>query len=269
MIRRKFAVITGASTGIGFELASVAATEGYDLLVVANEPLIEAAAADFGLHGTEVRWIEADLSTTEGVDRLLAAAEGRPVDVLCANAGAGHGNAFLDQTFDQVRLTIDTNITGTVYLLHRVMRAMVARGAGKVLVTGSIAGYVPGAFNATYNATKAFIDNFTDAVRNELHDTQGVTLTTLMPGATETEFFDRADMLETAVGKAKKGDPAKVARVGWDALIEGAATIVPGFMNKVIVATSGLVPPPLLAAMHRQMAEPPVEQQPGSAPHDR
>jgi uncharacterized protein len=257
---RRFAIITGASTGIGFELASVAATEGYDLLVVANEPLIEAAAADFLLHGTDAQPVEADLSTTEGVDRLLAATEGRPIDVLCANAGSGHGNAFLDQTFDQVRLTIDTNITGTVYLLHKVMRTMVERGQGKVLVTGSIAGYVPGAFNATYNATKAFIDNFTDAVRNEIHDTKGVTLTTLMPGATETGFFERAEMLDTSVGKAKKGDPAKVARAGWDAMIDGAATIVPGLLNKAIVATAGLVPPPILASMHRKMAEPSADQ---------
>jgi uncharacterized protein len=256
MTGRKFAIITGASTGIGFELASVAATESYDLLVVANEGLINAAAADFRLHSTDVQSVEADLSTTVGVDQLLAATNGRKIDVLCANAGAGHGNAFLEQTFDQIRMTIDTNITGTVYLLHKVIGDMVARVDGKVLVTGSIAGYVPGAFNATYNATKAFIDNFTDALRNELHDTPGVTLTTLMPGATDTEFFARADMLDTAVGKAKKADPADVARAGWDAMIEGKATIVPGLMNKAIVATSGLVPPPILAALHRKMAQP-------------
>ncbi len=256
MTARKLAVITGASTGIGFELATVAAVDGYDLLVVANEPLIHYAAADFRLHGGEVQAIEADLSTLEGVEMLLSATGGRPIDVLCANAGAGHGNAFLDQTFDQVRMTIDTNVTATLYLLHRVMTGMVARADGKILVTGSIAGYVPGAFNAVYNATKAFIDNFTDAVRNELLDTSGVTLTTLMPGATETEFFARADMLETAVGKAKKADPAKVAREGWDGMLAGNPTVVPGFLNKVIVATSGLVPSGVTAAMHRKMAEP-------------
>jgi uncharacterized protein len=254
--RRKYAVVTGASTGIGFELASVAASEGYDLLVVANEPLIHDAAADFRFHGGDVQAIEADLSTVEGIDALLDATAGRPIDVLCANVGAGQGDAFLDQSFVQVRTTIDTNITGTLYLLHKVMTEMVARADGKILVTGSIAGYVPGAFNAVYNATKAFIDNFTDAVRNELHDSQGVTLTTLLPGATETEFFARADMLETAVGKSKKGDPAKVAREGWDGMMASEATVVPGLMNKIIVATSGLVPPPISAALHRKMAEP-------------
>ena len=256
MTDRKFAIITGASTGIGFELASIAAAEGYDVLVVANEPLIEAAAADFRLHGGDVQSVETDLSTTDGVDLLLASTEGRKIDVLCANAGAGYGKAFLEQTFDQIRMTIDTNITGTVYLLHKVMTEMVAQGEGKVLVTGSIAGYIPGAFNATYNATKAFIDNFTDAVRNELRDMNGVSLTTLMPGATDTEFFARADMLETPVGKANKADPADVARAGWDAMVAGNATIVPGLLNKVMVATSGLVPPPILAAIHRKMAEP-------------
>lgn len=154
-------------------------------------------------------------------------------------------------------MTIDTNITGTVYLLHKVMSDMIARSDGKILVTGSIAGYVSGAFNAVYNATKAFIDNFTDAVRNELHDNKGVTLTTLMPGATDTEFFARSEMLDTAVGKSKKkADPAKVARAGWDGMMAGDETVVPGLMNKAIVATSGLVPPPLLAAMHSKMARP-------------
>jgi len=256
MSQRKFAVVTGASTGIGFELASVAAENGYDLLVVADEPLIEAAAADFRTHGTDVQTIEADLSTLSGVDQLLAAANGRPIDILCANAGTAHGGAFIDQTFEMISRTIDTNVTGTLYLLHKVLPMMIARGEGRILVTGSIVGYIPGAFNSIYNATKAFIDNFTDAVREELKDVEGVTLTTLMPGATETEFFARADMLDTNVGRAKKGDPAKVARDGWNAAIAGDARIVSGLLNKAQVAAAGLAPPSLLAAMHRRIAEP-------------
>jgi uncharacterized protein len=256
MAARKFGIVTGASTGIGFELATLAAKNGYDLMVVANEPLIDAAAEDFKQFGTDVTSVRAELSTTEGVEKLLDATKGRDIDLLCANAGAGHGNAFLDQTWDQIRHTIDTNIVGTVYLLHKVLGEMVSRNDGKILVTGSIAGYVPGAFNATYNATKAFIDNFTDAVRNELKDVDGVTLTTLMPGATDTEFFARADMLDTKVGAAEKADPAKVAQDGWDALMDGKATIVSGWMNKAQVAVSGIVPPAILAEMHRKMAEP-------------
>lgn len=257
----KLAIITGASTGIGFELATLAAQDGYDLIVVADEPLIDAAAADFKQFGTEVRSVQADLATIEGVDLVLAAAGGRRIDLLCANAGQGLGHAFLDQDVAAWRHVVDTNITGTVYLLQKVLRDMVAWERGKVLVTGSIAGYIPGSFNAVYNATKAFIDNFTDALRNEIKDVEGVTLTTLMPGPTETEFFDRADMLDTKVGADdKKADPAKVAKDGWEALMNGKASIVSGMMNKLQVAAAGVAPASVMAEMHRGMAEP------GSAP---
>lgn len=258
----KFAIVTGASTGIGFELATLAARDGYDLLVVADEPLIEAAATDFRQFGTTVEWVDADLSTIDGVDTLLAAAGGRRIDLLCANAGRGLGHAFIDQEIADWRRVVDTNITGTAYLLHKVLGAMVARdksgqGGGKVLVTGSIAGFIPGSFQAVYNGTKAFIDSFTDALRNELKDHQGVTLTTLMPGPVETEFFDRADMLDTQVGAdPKKSDPADVAKDGWDALMAGKASIVSGWKNKLQVAAALVVPVSILAEQHRRMAEP-------------
>lgn len=253
----KFAIVTGASTGIGFALASIAAKAGYDLLVVADEPLIEAPGRDFRQFGTEIQSVEADLSTIEGVDKLLAQAGGRPIDILCANAGIGTGGLFLDQRVADWRRSIDTNITGTVYLLQQVLTGMVARGVGRVLVTGSIAGYIPGPFNAVYNATKAFIDNFTEALRNELKPVEGVTLTTLMPGATDTEFFARADMLDTKVGAAdSKADPAKVAQDGWDALMAGKGHIVSGVANKLQAAAAGIVPQSVLAERHRKMAEP-------------
>lgn len=252
----KFAIVTGASTGIGFELATLAAQNGYDILVVANEGLIDAAAADFKQFGTEVRSVNADLSTIAGVDDVLVAAGGRTIDLLFANAGTGTGGAFLDQDVATWRFAVDTNITGTLYLVQRVLKDMVARDAGKILVTGSIAGYIPGPFNAIYNATKAFLDNFTEALRNEIKESKGVTLTTLMPGPTETEFFDRADMGDTSVGQAKKDDPAKVAKDGWDALMAGKGHIVSGLYNKLQVAASGVVPPSVLAEAHRHMAEP-------------
>lgn len=251
------AIVTGASTGIGFELAHLAASQGYDLIVAANESRIEKAAQDFSRHGTRVDAVEADLATVEGVDRLLVATGRRPIDVLMANAGQGHGGAFLDQDVAVWRHTIDTNVTGTLYLLHHVLLQMTGRGHGKVLVTGSIAGYVPGAFNAVYNATKAFIDNFTEALRNELKHIDGVTLTTLMPGATDTEFFTRADMLDTRVGTDDgKADPAKVARDGWDALMNGRGHVVSGLLNKAMVMAAGIVPQPVLAGLHRNMAKP-------------
>lgn len=253
----RLAIVTGASTGIGFELATLAAKDGYDLIVVADEPLIEAAAEDFKQFGTAVQSVQADLATIDGVDTLLAAARGRTIDLLAANAGIGTGGPFLEQEVTSWRHSIDTNITGTVYLLQQVLKGMVARGSGKVLVTGSIAGYIPGSFNAVYNATKAFIDNFTEALRNELKEVEGVTLTTLMPGATDTEFFARADMLDTKVGQDDgKADPAKVAKDGWEALMAGKGHIVPGLSNKLQVVASGIAPQSMLAEMHRGMAEP-------------
>lgn len=252
----KLAIVTGASTGIGFELAHIAAQDGYDLIVVADEPLIEASAHAFDRHGTRVQAVQADLSTTQGVDQLLDAAQGRQIDVLCANAGIGTGGAFLDQDVATWRHSIDTNVTGTLYLLQKVLKAMVARDDGKILVTGSIAGYIPGSFNAVYNATKAFIDNFTEAVRNEIKDVEGVTLTTLMPGPTDTEFFARADLLDTKVGQQQKADPAKVARDGWEALLAGKGHVVSGLKNKLQVAGAGVVPQSVLAEQHRKMAEP-------------
>ena len=252
----KFAIVTGASTGIGFELASIAAENGYDLVVVADEPLIEAAAADFRTHGVDVRSVEADLATIEGVDELLRAAAGRQIDILCANAGRGLGHAFLEQGVEDWRRVIDTNITGTTYLLQRTLQQMVARNRGKVLVTGSIAGYMPGTFNAVYNGTKAFIDNFTDAIRNEIKDSDGVSSTTLMPGPTETEFFERADMLDTKVGAQEKDDAAKVARDGWEAMMNGDRHFVSGWKNKVQKTVANVTPASTLAEMHRNMAEP-------------
>lgn len=253
----KFAIVTGASTGIGFELATLAVKNGYDLLIVADESLIVAAADDLRSHGGTVDAIEADLATIEGVDRLLAAAGGRPVDLLCANAGRGLGHAFLDQDVAEWRRVIDTNVTGTIYLLQKVLKDMVARNDGKVLVTGSIAGFIPGSFNAVYNGTKAFMDNFTDAIRNEIKDAKGVTLTTLMPGPVETEFFDRADMLDTSVGaNPKKSDPVDVAKDGWDALMDGQASVVSGWKNKIQQAVANVTPAGILAEQHRKMAEP-------------
>ena len=253
----KLAVITGASTGIGFELAQLAARDGYDLVVVADEQRIESAAEDFRRAGAEVVAVQADLASLEGVDELLARTNGRTIDVLCANAGVGTGGAFLDQEVADWRHSIDTNVTGTIYLLQKVLAQMVARKRGKILVTGSIAGYVPGSFNAVYNATKAFMDNFTDALRDELKDHRGVTLTTLKPGATDTLFFQRAGMEDTRVGQDdSKADPAKVAEDGWTAMLDGKDAITSGWSNKLRVAAAGVAPASVMAHQHRKMAEP-------------
>ncbi len=253
--KRPFAIVTGASVGIGYELARCCAENGFDLLIAADEPEINQAAEDFRGMGAQVEALEVDLATIEGVDQLYAKVQGRSVDALLANAGHGLGHAFLDQNFDEVRHVIDTNITGTIYLIQQVGRAMRARGQGRILITGSIAGFMPGAFHAVYNGTKAFVDSFSFALRNELKDS-GVTVTCLMPGATETEFFERADMLDTKVGQSEKDDPAAVAKTGFEAMMNGEGDVVAGWKNKLQSAVANVTPASVLAEQHRKMAEP-------------
>lgn len=252
---RQLAIVTGASSGIGYELAKLCAENGFDLLIAADRPEINQAAQDFRQLGVEVEAVETDLATIEGVDQLYSAAKGRPVDALLANAGHGLGHGFLDQDFDEARHVIDTNITGTIYLIQKVGRDMRERGRGRILITGSIAGFMPGSFQAVYNGTKAFIDSFSFALRNELKDTN-ITVTCLMPGATETDFFERADMLDTKVGQDEKDDPAKVARDGFDAMMNGEGDVVSGWKNKLQTTLANVTPAGVLAEQHRKMAEP-------------
>ena len=251
---RQLAVVTGASSGIGFELARICASNNFDLVLAADEPL-DAAAETFRALGARVETVECDLATLTGVDTLVAAVGTRPVDALIANAGHGLGQAFLDQDFDEVQHVIDTNITGTIYLIHQIGQQMRARGEGRILITGSIAGYMPGTFHAVYNGTKAFIDSFSIALRAELKDS-GVTVTCLMPGATETRFFERAGMLDTKVGQDEKDDPADVARDGFDAMMRGDGDVVSGWKNKIQTTVANVTPSGALAEQHRKMAEP-------------
>lgn len=251
----KYGIVTGASTGIGRELAIIAARNGYDLLLAADTAGLAEVADVCRSAGAAVDTIEADLAAQDGVDQLYAATQGRAIDALFANAGHGLGRAFLEQDFDEVRHVIDTNITGTIYLIQLVARDMVELGDGRILITGSIAGFMPGSFQAVYNGTKAFIDSFSYALRNELKDT-GVTVTCLMPGATETAFFERADMLDTKVGTDEKDDPVAVAKAGFDALMAGDAEVVSGWKNKLQTVIANVTPAETLAEQHRTMAEP-------------
>jgi uncharacterized protein len=252
---RPLAVVTGASAGIGYELARICAENGFDLVIAADQAKINQAAQDFRQLGVEVQAIEADLAKRDGVEKLYAAIGGRPVDALLANAGHGLGQAFLDQDFDEVQHVIDTNITGTIYLIQKVGRDMRARNQGRILIVGSIAGFIPGSFTAVYNGTKAFIDSFSHALRNELKET-GITVTCLMPGATETEFFERAGMEDTKVGTQEKDDPADVARDGFEAMMKGESDVVSGWKNKLQTTLANVTPAAMLAEQHRQMAEP-------------
>jgi uncharacterized protein len=253
--RRPLAIVTGASTGIGLELAREAALRGYDLIVAANESLA-AARGELEELGASVTPIEVDLATREGVERLHTLVRGRQVDALLANAGIGLGKAFLDQDFEDVQRVVNTNVMGTIDLIQRVGKDMRARGMGRIMITGSIAGFMPGTFQAVYNGTKAFLDSFSYALRNELKES-GVTVTCLMPGATDTDFFERANLLDTKVGTdPHKDDPADVAKTGFDAMERGEAGVVAGLSNKLRTMLANVMPNELLAEQHRKMAEP-------------
>jgi short-subunit dehydrogenase len=252
---RPLAIVTGASSGIGYHLAQECAENGFDLVIAADDPNINQAAENFRALGAEVEVVETDLATTEGVDELYDALNGRAIDALLANAGHGLGHAFLDQEFEEARHVVDTNITGTIYLLHKVGQDMRQRGKGRILITGSIAGFIPGTFQAVYNGTKAFMDSFSFALRAELKDS-GVTVSCLMPGATDTEFFKRADMEDTKVGAGKKDDPAEVAKIGFEAMMKGEGDVVSGWKNKIQSAMASVTPAGILAEQHRKMAEP-------------
>ena len=252
---RPFAIVTGASTGIGYELARECRDNGFDLLICADEPAIQDAATRLRQNGVSVEAIEADLSGKEGVDKLYAAIRGRKVDALLANAGRGLGRGFLEQNPDDWIKVVNTNITGTLLLVQKVARDMVAAGSGRILITGSIAGFMPGTYQAVYNGTKAFLDSFSFALRHEVAES-GVTVTCLMPGATETEFFERADMLDTKFGQQSKDDPAMVAKKGFDAMMSGKGDVVTGWQNKLQAAIASVAPAGLVAELHRRKAQP-------------
>jgi uncharacterized protein len=251
---RPLAIVTGASSGIGLGLARECARGGFDLLIAADRPMA-AAEAELQGFGGGVESVQTDLSTPQGIDQLLAATRGRPVAALLANAGQGLGNGFLEQNFNDIVKVIDTNITGSLALIHRLGGEMRARRSGRILITGSIAGFMPGTFQAVYNGTKAFLDSFSWALRNELKDT-GVTVTCLMPGATDTEFFERAGMEDTKVGSGQKMDANEVARIGFKAMMDGEGDVVAGWKNKLQVAMASVTPSSVLAEQHRKMAEP-------------
>ena len=254
---RPLALVTGASSGIGYNLACIAAERGYDLIVAADQSL-EEALLDFVSLGARVEALQVDLASLDGVDRLLSLIQGRTVHVVMANAGHGLGGAFLEQDFTRIQHVIDTNITGTIYLLQHITNRMVTEGKGRILVTGSIAGFQPGAFQAVYNGTKAFVDSFVAALRNEIKDSKDVSITCLMPGATDTEFFTRADMLTTKVATDASAlmSAAEVAKIGFDAMLGGEADVVAGWKNKVMVALSKVLPSQVVAEQHRKLAEP-------------
>ncbi|MGY1704915.1 SDR family NAD(P)-dependent oxidoreductase [Geodermatophilus sp. SYSU D00697] len=255
---RPLALVTGASSGIGLELARQFAGAGFDLVVNAEDAELTPAAEQLRAAGTTVQAVQADLRTAAGVEALWAAvqATGRPLTAAALNAGVGQGGPFVENELEDELEIIDLNVTSTVRLAKLVLRDMVARDEGRVLFTSSIASTMPGSFQAVYNASKSFVQSFAEALVEELADT-GVTVTSLMPGPTDTGFFDRAQMQDTRIGAGEKDDPAQVAEQGFEALMKGEDEVVAGsLMTKVQGAASAVIPDRLKSKAHRQMAEP-------------
>src|SRR5215216_2556966 len=252
---RPLALVTGASSGIGRDLAKEFVANGFDVVIAAEDPAIHTVAAGLQGHGASVEAVQVDLATEAGVDELWGRVT-RPLGAAALNAGIGQGGAFKDTDLaDELKL-IDLNVRNTVHLAKHVVRQMVARGEGRILFTSSIASTMPGSFQAVYNASKSFVQSFAVALREELKDS-GVTVTSLMPGPTDTEFFERADMLDTRVGSGDKDDPADVARTGYEALMAGEERAVAASLStKLQGRGSRLMPDSAKAAMHRRMAEP-------------
>jgi short-subunit dehydrogenase len=255
--RRPLALITGASSGIGNELARQFALHGYDLVVNAEDERLETAAQELRETGAQVSAVRADLRTGEGRFRLLDALDGLTVDVAALNAGVGQGGAFVDTDLADDQEVIDLNVTATVRLAKPLLRAMVARGAGRLAFTSSVAATMPGSFQPVYNASKSFVQSFAQALAEEVKDT-GVTVTSFMPGPTDTDFFDRADMADdTRIGTAGKDDPAQVAEQAFEAIVKGEKKAVTGSLKSKAQGLAGKVlPDGVKAAVHRRLAEP-------------
>src|SRR3954451_8592077 len=253
------ALVTGASSGIGRALAQQFVDHDFDVVVVADDESIHAAATELGRGGTEVTAVQADLASAAGVERTWSQVTslGRPLAAAALNAGIGVGGRFDQTALEDDLALIDLNVRSTVHLAKLVCRSMVAAGQGRILFTSSIAAVAPGPYHATYAASKAFVHSFAEGIRVELKDT-GVTVTSLMPGPTDTEFFSRADMGDTKLGQSdSKDDPAVVARQAYDALTAGKASVVAGsFSNRIQAELGTHLPDALAAPLMARMTKP-------------
>jgi short-subunit dehydrogenase len=253
------ALVTGASTGIGRALAHEFVEHGFDVVVVADEGRIHDAAADLSTGGRQAIPVQADLATSDGVQAAWDAvlATGRTPYAAALNAGIGVNGRFDQTPLEDDLALVDLNVRSTVHLGKLLTRAMVSAGEGRLLVTSSIAAVAPVPYHSTYAASKAFVHSFAEGIRTELKDT-GVTVTSLMPGPTETEFFSRADMEDTKIGQMEDKDDARdVARDGYEALMAGRASVVAGsFKNRIQAELGTHLPDALAAPILARMTKP-------------
>ena len=268
---RPFALVTGASRGIGLEIARQLAGRGHDLLVTAEDDDVDAVVDELRALGAEVTTFVADLRTGTGVESLYAAAvaQGRPLAVVALNAGVGRGGAFVDNALDDELDVIRLNVLGTVHLAKLVLDDMVLANAGRVLITSSIASTMPGPFQSVYNASKSFVQSFAEALQSELAETD-VVVTSLMPGPTDTAFWERAGVEDTALGRGPMDDPAAVARQGVEALFAGKAKVAASSpQTKATALAAAVLPDKVKALLHRVAARPRGEEAtPGTGADD-
>jgi short-subunit dehydrogenase len=256
----KCVLITGGTSGIGLELAKLFAQDGYDLLLVARDEgeLSDTAALLKKNHSVEVTTIAKDLFEPDGAFELYdeVKAKGLTIDVLVNDAGQGQYGLFVDTDINRELEIIQLNICSLVVLTKLYLKEMVARGEGKILNVSSIAGKVPGPWQSVYHGTKAFVQSFTMAIRSEVKD-KGVVITALLPGATDTDFFNKAEMTESKiVQEGKLADAVGVAKDGYEALMRGDDMIISGFMNKVQVGMGNILPDQTVADMMKGQQEP-------------
>jgi len=249
------ALITGASSGIGLALAREFAAHGFDLVITAEDDRLEPAAYSLHETGRAVTAVRADLTDPKAVESFWFQATGlhHPIDVAVLNAGVGVGGAFAQTPLERHLALIDLNVRSTVHLAKLVTDHMVRNGSGRIMITSSVAATAPGPYQATYAASKAFAHSFAEALREELKNT-GVTVTSLMPGPTDTDFFRRAGMLDTALAHGPKEDPAEVAKEAFNAVLDGKPHVVPGsFKNRLMAEAATHLPDRLsTAAMAKQ-----------------
>ncbi|OBJ73820.1 SDR family NAD(P)-dependent oxidoreductase [Mycobacterium sp. 1274756.6] len=252
------ALITGASSGIGAELATQFARHGYDLVIAAEDDGIHAAAERLAETATDVVPVQVDLRTRAGVEELYRRATegGRSLDAAALNAGVASSPDFVHSDLEDDLSVIDLNVRGTVVLAKLILRDMARRDTGKLLFTSSIVAMMPGSYQAIYGASKAFIQSLAAALQDELRNT-GVTVTSLMPGPTDTDFFRRAGMENTLLSRHRTEDPAAVAEQGFHALMRGDRQVVAASpITKLTGIVLRLLPDPVKAAMDRVGARP-------------
>ena len=258
--QKKCALVTGATSGIGKEIARLLAKDQYNLVIVArNQDELNNTANELKLEsGVEVRTLAKDLFSRDAVFEVYneVKSQGFEIDVLVNDAAQGQYGLFVDNDLNRELDIIQLNISSVVILTKLFLKDMVARGAGKILNVASIAGKVPGPYQAVYHGTKAFVHSFSEAIRSELKDT-GVTITSLLPGPTATDFFNKAEMNDSKiVQEGSMADPTDVAKDGYEALMAGTDMVVSGFKNKVQVAMNNITPDNMVADMMKEQQEP-------------